>query len=68
MATYEWNDPSRLPPVECPLVICVGKPTGAHIALKVERTSHLRSRDGEMEYRSLATGNTYTGRYPWSYP
>lgn len=60
---YEWNPPERLPPVGCPLVIRVG-----NSALRCERTGHLQDKAGEMEYRSLATGQLWRGRFMWSYP
>lgn len=63
---YEWNNPSLLPPVDCPLVINLGQAYDWDIA-HCERISHLRSRDGEMDYR-LSTGQTIRGRFPWSYP
>lgn len=59
---YEWIKPEHLPPVGCPLVICVDG-----FVLRAERISHLQSRSGQMDYR-LDTGCVITGRHPWSYP
>ena len=56
------NHASNLPPVDCPLVIIVdGKPVEA------ERTSYIRSRTEEMEYRT-SNGKVLVGRFSWTYP
>ena len=59
---YEWNRAELLPPVDCPLVICVD---GATVAAK--RISHLSDRGGEMDYQTSA-GQVLRGRFAWSYP
>jgi hypothetical protein len=63
---YEWNPPERLPPVGCPLVLDLGAEYDYDIAYG-ERISHLRNRDGEMDYL-VSTGQVLTGRFAWSYP
>jgi hypothetical protein len=58
------NDPSVLPPVDCPLLIALRQ---GDVMVRAERVSHLRNRDGEMDYR-LEDGIIVTGRYRWVYP
>lgn len=62
MQSYEWNNPERLPPVDCPLVINVNG-----VTMSATRISHLSDRGGEMDYR-LAAGEVIRDRFPWSYP
>ena len=62
MQEYEWNNPERLPPVACPLVINVNGE-----AVRATRISHLSDKNGQMDYR-LAAGDVIRGRFPWSYP
>ena len=61
-APYAWNRPEVLPPVDCPLVLRLGS-----VAVRAERVSYLRDRNGEMDYR-LSDGSAITGRFEWSYP
>lgn len=63
--TYEHlNSADRLPPVGCELIVAIG----GGLLLRCERTSHLQHKGGEIEYRSVATGALYHGRWPWTYP
>lgn len=59
----QLNSPDHLPPVDCPLVVEL--PNGELV--RVERTSHLVSRERDMEYR-LDSGETFMGRMRWGYP
>ena len=59
---YEWVPPEHLPPVGCPLVICVDG-----VVLRAERISHLADKAGQMDY-DLAGGQVIRGRFEWSYP
>lgn len=57
-----FNHSSTLPPVDCPLVLAVdGKQVLA------ERTSYIRSKKDEMEYRTK-DGKVLVGRFNWTYP
>lgn len=57
------SPPSLLPPVDCPLVIQM--PCGQLI--RVKRTSHIQSKDGDMDYLTKS-GRIITGRFFWTYP
>lgn len=60
---YEFNSPSRLPPVGCKLVIKVGDSE-----MIAERTGYIASREDAMEYKLDATGEVILGRFYWTYP
>ena len=60
-----WNSPSLLPPVDCPILIRHCEMCDAQ---RVERTTHLADRNGQMEYRCIVTGRLYHGRFEWTYP
>lgn len=62
MHATKLNPADQLAPVECPLLIEVdGK------LVRAMRTSHIESRDREMEYQ-LAGGEIILGRFRWTYP
>lgn len=61
-----WNRPEVLPRVGCPLAINLGAEYDHDIAYG-ERISHLRSKDGVMDYH-LSTGQVVRGRFEWTYP
>lgn len=63
MSEYIFNDPGRLPPVGCKLVIKVGDSEMVAV-----RTGYIASRDDAMEYKLDATGETILGRFHWTYP
>ena len=58
-----WNQPERLPPVGCPLLIKMPYDR----VEKATRTGHLENRSQEMEYL-LESGETVRGRFLWTYP
>ena len=65
---YQLNSETKLPPVDCPLIVKVGDEYQL-----VERTSFVKSKDESMEYALLdatraRTGEYVYGRYQWSYP
>lgn len=60
----DLNDPTKLPPVGCNLIIKVGDQQ-----IKVARTSHVTDKYGSLlEYRTADTGELIVGRFWWSYP
>lgn len=63
MTDIRFNAPEHLPPVGCQLLIKL--PDGT--VLKVRRTSHIQTRDSEMEYE-CEDGTIITGRHSWTYP
>lgn len=66
-ASYEFNSPDRLPPVDCPLVILIGP----GIMARAERTGFIESKERHMEYRLEGWARVpvlITGRFPWTYP
>lgn len=60
--SIKLNDPNRLPPVRCPLLILVDGEL-----IKAERTSFLENKNREMTYRT-EDGETIVGRFAWTYP
>lgn len=58
-----FNDPSRLPPVGCKLLIKVGD-----TEMVAMRTGYISHRDDAMEYKLDSTGEIILGRFFWSYP
>lgn len=61
--TEQFNDPCRLPPVGCKLVIKVGD-----AEMIATRTGYIADRNDAMEYKLEATGELISGRFWWSYP
>lgn len=59
---YEWNSESRLPPVDCPLVVLA-----EGWSQPVTRTCHLTDKGGQMNYLTQ-DGRRLVGRFPWTYP
>ena len=60
----QFNDPDRLPPVGCNLMIKVGD-----TEILVARTSHITNKYGDMmEYKTADTGEVIIGRFWWRYP
>lgn len=63
MSELKLNDPSRLPPVGCKLLIKVGD-----TEMIATRTNYISHRDNAMEYELDATGEIIRGRFFWTYP
>ena len=63
MTDLHFNQPERLAPVGCYLLIQM--PDGS--VLMVRRTSHIQKRGRAMDYE-LSDGTIITGKYPWTYP
>ena len=59
-----YNHPSVLPPTHTPILILI---PSALEPIRVERTSHIISRDRELEYVT-ESGVNITGRFMWTYP
>ena len=67
----EFNSPDTLPPVECPLLLQLPE-----VAALAQRTKFVSDKNHNFEYELLemvsgvfkGTGQTFTGRYPWTYP
>lgn len=56
------NAAGHLPPVDCPLLLEVNGEL-----VRGQRTGFLHNKDREMVYE-LESGETITGRFPWTYP
>lgn len=56
------NPPDHLPPVDCSLILDVDGEL-----VRGRRTGFIHNKDREMSYE-LDTGETVTGRFPWTYP
>ena len=63
MEELQFNDPGRLPPVGCKLVIKVGD-----AEILATRTGYIASRDDLMEYKLDDTDEVILGRFWWRYP
>lgn len=62
--SMHFNHPSILPPTHTPLLILI--PCSLE-PVRVERTSHVVSRDRDLEYVT-ETGIKIIGKYMWTYP
>ena len=67
---YEFNSPSRLPPVGCKLVIKVGDSEmlatrTCYIAVNSSKNFKFET---SLEYKLDSTGEIILGRFFWSYP
>lgn len=58
-----WNHESRLPPVDCPLLIQVGSEVVA-----VVRPTFVEVKTDQLVFVRKDNGKEIFGRFPWTYP